>query len=219
MSARGSGGKTTAARQVRVWPQVERRQRCGLRALGSSGPRATRSDAVTQMRVPSRTAGSDIPRPVRSNSLHRAACSAGRPGRPELPGALPGAPPPPPPAPPSLGHMIATDRALQPPACSALAAGRGGGAASAVRGRHHRNLNISPMVPRGLPLIGWAGGRCVIQSRWRSARRRRRLEADGCSEPQAPRSEGGQRFASLPPAGFAPRLRHGFPQLPGQRWR
>lgn len=83
---------------------------------------------------------------------------------------------PPPPAPPSLGHMIETDRALQPPACSALAAGRGAGAASAVRARHHRNLNISPMVPRGLPLIGWAGGRCVIQSRWRSARR---LEASG----------------------------------------
>ncbi|KAM9612384.1 kinesin-like protein KIF11 isoform 1-T1 [Morphnus guianensis] len=55
------------------------------------------------------------------------------------------------------------------------------------------------MVPRGLPLIGRAGGRCVVQSRWRSARRRLRREAGGCSEPQAPRSEGGQRFASLSP--------------------
>lgn len=129
------------------------------------------------------------------------------PARARLPGTAGG---PPPPAPPSLGHVIATDGGLQPPACSALPAGRGGTAASATPSRHHQDLKISPMVHRGLPLIGRAGGRCAVQSRRRSARPwpergggwgARREGGRLARAPGAPEQRG---FASLPPTGFAP---------------
>ena len=67
-------------------------QRCGLRALGSTGPQGTRSDAVTQMRFPPRPPARPgprdppspvIPRPVRSNSLHRVAATVA-PTRPTV---------------------------------------------------------------------------------------------------------------------------------------
>jgi len=116
---------------------------------------------------------------------------------------------------------MATGRALQLPACSTLTAGQGGRAASAERLRHRHRLKIRPMVPRGLPLIGRAGGKCVVQSRggarapgWSVA-----AEASGWPEPPALRSSDAVGASPLhPPGGFRPEARHGFPQLAG-RWR